>query len=482
MVRDAPRTALPENAVYDSSDFLLHQPGLIQKRGGTAYASDALTAATYAHTVAHVVFSGNTQKLIAIGDNGHLYTISLTNKAVSDIATLGATYLPLDKPKLVFDKLILTGNDGATLARYFNTSSVDLATTPTLPSSIPAKGRFAEVWKSRLVLANTTDFPNRVSFSPTPDITAAWDTASYIDCDHAVTGLAATSNALVIFSRNATEKFVGSTVPATGSGSNISRTRVGSAGCTDARSICVDGDDILFASPQGVFATNGVGFTNLTYEGQIDSYWQTLFANYVRATSTIAAGLYRHFYFVTVMDGTTHVDTLMCDLPKRRWWRLTNTKARSYSTAYAVQQELFYADGATNRVLKLAGIFTPAAGNKNDADGTAVQPLIELRLVGPGPYLKHFRHARVSYDMRDAASDNPTLAVAVAPNVEATTYVALAESPLAETTDISRERVTVAQVSQAVNMKLTQTGASSKTEIYAVETETRPLTGVRGGQ
>ena len=66
MVRDAPRTSLPENSVYDSRDFLLHQPGLMQKRGGTSYAGPALTSATYCQNVAYAEFPSGS-KLVAIG-------------------------------------------------------------------------------------------------------------------------------------------------------------------------------------------------------------------------------------------------------------------------------------------------------------------------------------------------------------------------------------------------------------------------------
>jgi hypothetical protein len=73
----------------------------------------------------------------------------------------------------------------------------------------------------------------------------------------------------------------------------------------------------------------------------------------------------------------------------------------------------------------MSGLFTPTASNKNDADGTAVTPLLEYRLFGQGTGLKAYGFGRLTYDMRDAASDNPTLAVTAAPGVEATTYAAV---------------------------------------------------------
>ena len=380
----------------------------------------------------------------------------------------------MDKPKLRIDKLIITANNGTTIPKYYNGTTVaDVAATA------PA-GKFAEVYKTRLVLGNTSANPNRLFFSPTPDITTAWDTTnSWIDCDYTITGLAATSNQLMIFSQGHTERIIGSTPPP---GSDMDRTVIGSVGCTDARSICVQENNVLFANPRGVYLTNGSGFASLTTEGLIESYWQGLFASYAASTWTISAGIYRSFYFVTIMNGSTHIDTLMCNVPRRAWWRLTNTKACAFTSAVGVSEELYYADRSTNRVTAMSGIFAPASGNKNDASGTAVTPQAQLRLTGQGPGLKHFGHGQITYDMRDSATDNPTLAVSVAPGVEATTFTAVAESPLAETTDADRKRYTVAKVSQAINVKLVQANASSKTEVYAVECETRDLGSQAGGE
>jgi hypothetical protein len=197
----------------------------------------------------------------------------------------------------------------------------------------------------------------------------------------------------------------------------------------------------------------------------------------------IAAGVYRTFYVVSILDNNgALVATLMCNVPRRAWWRLTNVRATMFAQAVGANEELYYSDRATNRVTKLSGVFAPTAANKNDADGTAVAPLLEYRLLGQGPGLKAYGFGRLTYDMRDSASDNPTLAVAVAPGVEATTYAAVAESPFAETTDATRKRFAIGKDSQGLNVKLTQTGASSKTEVYALEVESRPYPLTHDGQ
>jgi hypothetical protein len=251
----------------------------------------------------------------------------------------------------------------------------------------------------------------------------------------------------------------------------MDRAPVGSVGCTDARSIVVQEDNCLFANPRGVYLTNGAGFASLTTEGLIESYWQGLFASYDPASWSIAAGVFRSFYVVSIMNGSTLIDTLMCNVPRRAWWRLTNVKPLMFSQAVAASEELYYADRSTNRLVALSGIFSPASGNKNDANGTAVTPTLEWRAIGDGTGIKNFGFGRVTYTMTDAASDNPTLALTVKTGADADTSTTPAESPLAETTLKARKRFTVFKDAQAVTVKVAQTNASAKTEINALEVE-----------
>ena len=67
------------------------------------------------------------------------------------------------------------------------------------------------------------------------------------------------------------------------------------------------------------------------------------------------------------------------------------------------------------------------------------------------------------------------MAVQYATGIEADGgWTAVDESPLAETTSSQRKRFTLAKDAQAVNIKLAQTNASSKTEVYLLEVDQRP--------
>jgi hypothetical protein len=476
MVRDSPRSSIPTGGVYDSADYLLHQPGIAIKRGGTAYAGPAAAAGTYMEAVAYAEFPAGA-KLIGVDSANNINEIT-----PGSTIDLGGT-----DPAGVIDvpKLRIGGGKNLLIIPQANGTSgpvkYDGSAAPALLGGSPPAGKFCAVYATRVVLGNKDGNENRLAFSPTPDIETAWDVATaWLDTNYEVTGIAAMANALLIFSEGHTERIIGTTPPP---GSDMQLATIGGIGCTDARSILVQEGNVLFANPRGVYLTNGAGFASLTTEGAVEAYWQSLFSGYDPDTWIIAAGVFRGFYVVSVIDNTgALVATLMCNVARRAWWRLTNIKATMFAQAVGAQEELYYADRAAARVTKLSGIFSPAAGNKNDADGTAVAPLLELRMLGHGPGLKHFGFGRLSYDMRDAATDNPTLAVSVAPGVEATTFAAVDESPLPETADEVRKRFTIAKQSQGVSVRFQQTGPSSKTEIYALEYEERAFALQRGGQ
>jgi hypothetical protein len=285
-------------------------------------------------------------------------------------------------------------------------------------------------------------------------------------------------NALLVFTEDDTSRLIGNTPPP---GGDLAAGPVGSVGCTDARSIVVMRGNAIFANPSGVFITNGVAPVDITAEGGISSYWRGLFSGYTRSGWIISAGQYGDYYVVSVMNGSTFVDCLVCDVPSRSWVRLANIKASMFAAATGAAPELYYADRSTNRVVKLGTSLDPSATAKNDADGSAVTWSAELKLIGSGPGLKRFGHGRLTYDMQDAATDNPTLAVSFAENVTAPSFTASPESPLAETTDVTRKRFTVNREAQGLTIKLAQSNASSLTRVYAVEVEERALPFVSEG-
>lgn len=474
IVRDMPRSSIPVGGVYNAVDYLLDQPGLARKRGGTSYQSNALGATTTGvNFVAAPEFPTGTL-VVGKGADGHLY--DATGASVVDAGAFSIS--TLDTPKLYVDRLIVASSDGTTAPKKAYVSGGNL-TSANLGGSPPA-GRLCCIHLSRPVLSSTSAQPQRSYFAPVPDVEATWDTTdAYVDWNHSLTATASVQGVMLGFSAGATERLIGSIPPGT-VGENMALQPVGQIGCADARSVAVWGSYVIFASQEGVYVTNGAGFDSLTEKNDgsgILSYWRSIYSTVAANNGVIAGGIMnRNYYVVSLTYGTTLVDTLICYLPRKCWMRASNIACQMYAPASTGADKLYGAtiSGAPgNRIVELSGLLTPTSSNKNDANGTAVAPSIEFRMFGQGVGEKAYGDGHVTYDMRDAASDNPTLAVKVSTGIEADTAYSTVAT-LAETTVSTRKVFSVSKDAQAVNIKIDQANASSKTELYAVEVGQRP--------
>lgn len=476
IIRDLPRSSIPAGGVYDAVDYLADQPGKLRKRGGTSYQSSTLGATTTGVNFVAAPEYPTGVKVMGLGADGHLY--DATSGSTSDIGAFGIT--TLDIPKLYVDRLVVTSQDGTTAPKKVTVSGGNL--TIANLGGAPPPGRLVCTHISRIVLANTNANPNRAIFSPVPNVESTWDTSNaYVDFNHSLSAVASIQGVMLGFSAGATERLIGNTPPGT-TGANMSLQPVGQVGCADARSVAPWGSLLVFASQEGVYVTNGAGFDSLTEKSDgtgILSYWRTQYATVQANSGFIAGGIVnRNYYFLTLGYGSTIVDTLVCYLPRKAWTRTSNIGCLMYAPNLSGTDELY---GATmsghpgNRLVKFSGLLTPAAGNKNDADGTAVAPSVEYRMIGQGVGLKVYGDGHLTYDMRDAAADAPTLAVSVATGIQAEGgYNAVPESPLAASVgETVRKRFTTSKDAQALNVKVAQTGASSKTELYLLEVDQR---------
>jgi hypothetical protein len=464
MIRDAPPTALPDGAVWDAIDYLVDQPGIARKRGGTIYAGPVMSAANYAKLTAYCPEFAT--PLVGIGDNNTLYTISSG-------ATTSQGNVGVDAKSLAYrvgggkQQLIIVGTGAA--PRIWNGSALTV-----MGGSAPIGCTQTCVYKTRLILANNSATPQRMFFSKTPNIEDTWNTVdSWQDADYPITGLASLQNAVIVFQKERVSRLTGTDPPPFG---NLDLAPIADIGCSDNRSVCTWQNTVIFANPEGVFQTGGVGYSNLSKAGGMQSYWQGLFSGYNPATWSVAAFAANDMLFLSIIDNTgTLRDSFAVYLRTNAWTRLSNWKAMHYCSAPDIQSGLFYADRSAPRVVSASGAFFPQAINKTDANGVAVAPYIQTRLFQPSPSLNHYGFGWLHYDMRDAASDNPTLAVSQATGYETPSFAAVRESPLVETTDEQPTRVTLAKVSQAVGLRIQQSGPSSQTELYGISAQVRPL-------
>lgn len=464
MRRDKPRDRMAPGSAWNLVDFMPGEDGALQKRAGWTYQSDdiatANSAASYVVAGAYAPFAA-AGKNCAIDEDGRLYTIA-TNGTVTDI---GAAVTPVGPLPFHRDKLIIPASDGTTAPKYY-----DGSTLGALAGSPPA-GKYGCVYKDRTALACTAAQPNRVYFSGPGDPTS-WDTTNgYVDGSFPVTAVASLRNALIVLSQQVTERIIGSTPPP---GSDMAKQTLFDGGCVDARSAVVSDDQLVYANTESILVTDGATVLDLTEAAGCLPYWRSLMASY-SSTYTLAAGAVRRHYVLSVMDGSSFVDCLMFDLRGRRWWRLSNVKARMFWNSVGAAPETYFGSRAAARVVDLTGLWSASGSTKNDADGTAVAPVLETMFYPIGLSKGRVRDVYLSYDMRDAATDNPTLTVSTVTDPASDAAYTAATGPTgtaytaAETSETVRVRRSVRKGAFGFALKVAQTNASSVTRIRRVE-------------
>lgn len=467
MRQDEPRNVMVKGALWNLVDYLIGRGAPLRKRGGWLYASPDLSTvkgtASYVNWAAYVPFATGA-KLMVGDEDGVLYQVASSASAAT--AGSGSVGVSLQQPIFHAEKLIIPHNDGTTSPYYYDGStSASLAGTP------PA-AKYAAVYKDRTVLANTSAQPRRAYFSGAGDPTS-WDTTnSYWSFSAPIRGLAALPNSLLVFMDTQTARLRGSTPPP---GSDfISDDPLFNVGCTDARSIVVTGAYAYFANPLGIYRTIGTSIPeDLTLAVGLKRYWTDLMASY-SSSWTLAGGLIGPYYVLAVLNGSTFQDCLLIHTERLTAVRISNTKAVCFASAVTIGEKLYAGLRSTPRLIELSSIFSPTAAVKNDADGTAVAPILETAYFqGDAGGSRRWRGIFVSYDMRDAATDNPTQTVSVVKNPE-DAYTALSP-PLAETTDYKDPaRLPLNFRSSGIAAKLAQTNASTDTRIYAIQADGHP--------
>ena len=166
----------------------------------------------------------------------------------------------------------------------------------------------------------------------------------------------------------------------------------------------------------------------------------------------------------------------MVHVTSRRWFMFTNIDARCFARKTGADEELFFGMNNTARVASLGSVFDPTSTNKNDADGTAVRPMIETPYYDLGQSKSTVRKVFFNYDLRDASSDNPVLTASYILSPELTSYTDVvgqggAAYPLTETLKRERVRRLVRKPTFGIAFKLDQTVASASTRLYSIETE-----------
>lgn len=473
---------LPGGSVWNLVDFIPDElQAAASGRGGWTYAGSSLTSATKIEAMLYAPFTTG-GKLIAIDQQPKLWDV-----LAASTLTATAPRIPVGPPVFHRQKVIIPSDSSANQPQSWD------GTTLSTISGSPT-GEFATVYKDHTVLAGSParngsqELGYRVWFSAAGDPTT-WDlNFGWWDTSGTVTGVAGLTNCIVIHHADSTERLRGTTPPP---GSDmVLEPLLPNVGCIDAFSIAYWQQNEIFASESGIYMTNGVSTVDLTAIAQMKTYWQSLMSGY-STTWRIAGGIYRDHYIVSINNGSTLIDSLCVNLTNRTMWRFTNLHGSSFVNVQVGQQEKCYmGQWNAGRVAELSSLWSPSGTVKQDADGTNPTPIIEtgayrgydrlhrrwIQSMG----LQKWRFAYLDYDLRDAASDNPTITLQYA-LTPGGSYTTLAGGSLPETTDYTRKRRSVGAViggakrSSMVEFKVAVNGPYATANLYTLEGDFEPI-------
>src|SRR3990167_3378630 len=328
--QDFPRDQMPAGSVWYATDMLPNIAAKLRERGG--YSNSASNIASSLSTASRIEggiyapFVAGAKNL-PIDEDGQMFSI-----AAGSVSSLSAVGIVKQNPVFHRDKVIVFAAGGASNPKVY-----DGTTISTLGGS-PPTAIYATVFTDRTVAGNTLAQPQRLYFSAAGN-PASWDTTnSYIDFTDPITGLASLRTAILVFSLGNVSRIRGYTPPTVAGGS-------------------------------GDFA-DGAGQDDLTRRCGMKRYWQdTIMAGYTGKTGSIAGGVIKDYYIVTVINATnTFQGGAIIDLRGPAWWPITNFDFTSMWSMQGATDELYAGRRGAARVASLSSIFIPAIGVKNDRD------------------------------------------------------------------------------------------------------------------
>lgn len=479
MVRDFPRDQMPTGTAWDLKDFIPSLDGeVLSKRGGWSYSSPSVSSISGGASGMRGVFAptfgglvATTQRLVGFTATGYSIDISSSSSAASVSSSDDLLVYP--NPIMYSDQMIYMSVAG--MRRWSGTGST--SSISTAPGGMLA----VESYRSSLVAAEASG--NKIYFAKPGDY-GTWDsTNGFITTPGILLSLKSLASVMLVFTTTGVHRVRGAPPPYTGTTAQVSPDltldTIYNQGGLLTRSQLVVGELCYFATADGLFVTDGAGITDITEQSGFSRYWRDSFAtiNPRGAFDDIILGSFRQYILCSPLYGPTSgsptdggIGTLVYDTINKSWFRMTTPVISMYSTSKSTG-ETYFSLRNSPYVGKVSTMFSPTSSVKADADGTAIQPSLET------PYYlfrprgqKRLRNVYVGYDVRDAASDNPTLAVSYADGPEDTSYTSL--GTLSETSQTTRQRIGMrVPAMDGVSFKIAQSNNSSETRIFDLEVD-----------
>lgn len=478
MKRDFARDKMPDGSFWNMIDLLPEVlDGRARKRGGYTRASQAISAVTGSATkVAAGIFApySDGDSNLAFDEDGRAYEIESTT-GTENIGAAVTTRSPVFYSNMV----IVPDSTGAVGPKKITRSAGSHSITGL--SGSPPAGRYAVIYKDVLWLASPSASSDRIFFSVAGN-PESWDTTNrYLDMSFPITGLVALQNAVFAFGLSRTARIRGSIPPP--DTDFIVDDPIFDIGCTDNRSIALYREKVIWGNANGLFISDGTAMEDLTRLCGMKSWWLDIMDGtqgfstgtaYNITGFSIVTQVYGDYLVYSVKNGTTLVDSGIIDLVRYSWMRFSNFDMDS-AWRRPYPEEVFWGNSHVNTV---SSFFAPSASTKADADGDSVLPVLETPFFMETSLLKTIRRAFLTYDIRDAASDNPALTLAFIDSPEETSYTDVSPT-LPETTEITRVHRSINRPMRGVAFRVSQSGASADTRLYDLELEAQEREGFR---
>jgi hypothetical protein len=473
MIRDVPIDKLPAGGVWNLVDMIPDLDGAgLEKRGYWARHSESLSGSRCSALIVAPFATG--PQLVSINSSGDVKNVDI---AVGTVTAKGTAQVPASPPVFYRERVYIPSSEGTTSVKYYDGTN-NAAAAP----GAPPAGMFACAWKDHLVLARDATNFNRVWFSAGGDPTL-WDTAvdgQWLDLTFVPTGLAVLRGMILAFSENAVERIRGDIIPGV-AGSDILKETILNVGCPDPSSIATTDDYVVFANPNGVFLTDGIGLINLTEQCGIQNYYkETLFS----AIFNFTGGIWNGHYVLSVYSGSTFIDAFVFDIDRRRCWRITNVLATQMASAPttaegAASGELFFGELGGPYVGRLSFMWIHASNFGPDGNGTYPSPSVTTGFLTPGgPGRKRWKKLHVNYVLEDSSGVDP--AATVGWYFNRTLESTIATDTLPETTDAvavtPRASIPISggSPSDGISVRVQTAGTTSDFRLYSIEAEVQP--------
>lgn len=431
----------PENAVYDAVNALVGDDGLLFKRGGTSYKSNANAGTTLVGLADFLLGADATSGDPSPPQTVFWSTTKIYGLTYSDDVTPTAdiTGAGVNIPR-AFARGAGVGArwyvpSGGATSNQMTYIAVGATGPTTGGATSPAKkAEFVTTAGTRLIVTSA----NRAYYSARGDGTSI-GTNDYHELPPPANIIGADSfgDTAVLFTTQGVYTINNLSLDAVDAFGNIQHVveRVG--------------DLILWGDP-GV-----TGYSGALIVPAVDDVWlftlgappvpitgdaesekiRRLYRSYVKSGyQPGTASLHRGHYFLPVVNGTTWIDTLVCRLDRGAAW--TRLSGHAACTAYAQRvgsstrsPKLFAVSG--QRVLNASDLFDPAAANSADADATVPSMTVITRDYPLGADQPGFcQRIRVRAEVTDDANGFTAAAAAtveVSSDQDSGTFTTLSE-------------------------------------------------------